>query len=140
MKDAKQKALLRDIEISNVRLPDIKLIKFDHVSDSDSNLSSFFAKCTSNQFKFLCINCSSSSYASIKSNIDIRSLSIAAASVIKEVFIRMYEFNAADLQQFVSAACNAERIIIHRCSVHCSNALDFGSKFKYNTNFLSFQH
>ena len=43
------------------------------------------------------------------------------------------------MQQFVKTSYNAERIIIQRCSVHCSPVLDFRSKLKYNTNFLSFQ-
>ena len=51
----------------------------------------------------------------------------------------MFEFSAAELQQFVRAFCNAERIVFHRCSVRCSSALDFGSKLKFNTNYLSFQ-
>ena len=139
MTDAKQKALLKDIESSNLKLPDIKRIKFDYVSDSDSNLSSFFANYTPNQLKFLCINYSASASTLIKSKIDIKSLSKAVSAVTKEVFIRLYEFSAADLQQFIRAACNVERIIIQRCSVHCSSALDFGAKLKYNTNFLSFQ-
>ena len=132
--------MFSDIETSSLRLPDIKRIRIDYVSDSDADLSSFLAKCTPNQLKFLCINSKSTAITPIKSKIDIRSLSMAAASVTKEVFIRMYEFNAADLQQFVSAACNAERIIIHRCLVHLCSGLNFGSKLKYNTNFLSFQY
>ena len=139
MKDAKQKALLKDIESSNLKLPDIKRIRFDYVSDSDSNLSRFLTNCTPNQLKFLCINESTVANTPINSKIDINSLSKAVTAVTKEVFIRLYEFSATDLQQFVRAACNAERIIIHRCSVHCSSALDFGAKLKYNTNFLSFQ-
>ena len=139
MKDAKQKALLDDIKTSNLKLPDIKRIRIDNVSDSDADLSYFLSNCTPNQFKFLCINHSTSADTLIKSKIDINSLSKAANAVTKEIFIRLYEFSAADLQQFFRAACNAKRIMIHRCSVHCSSALDFGPKLKYNTNFLSFQ-
>ena len=139
MTEAKQKALLKDIETSNLKLPDIKRIRIDYVSDSDSNLSRFFTNCTPNQLKFLCINYSTGPDIPIKSKIDINSLSKAVIGVTKEVYIRLYEFSAADLQQFVRAACNVERIIICRCSVHCSSALDFGATLKYNTNFLSFQ-
>ena len=139
MTDAKQKALLKDIETSNLKLPDIKRIRFDYVSDSDANLSRFLTNCTPNQFKFLCVNSSSTASTLIKSKIDINSLSKAVSAVTKEVYIRLYEFSEEDLQQFVRAACNVERIIIQRCSVHCSSALDFGAKLKYKTNFLSFQ-
>ena len=139
MTNANQKALLKDIEISNLRLPDIKGIRIDNLSDSDVDLSNFFAKCTPNQLMFLFINSKSTSFTPIKSKIEIDSLSKAVSSVTKEVYIRMYEFSAADLQQFVRAACNAERIIFQRCSVHCSPALDFGYELKYNINFLNFQ-
>ena len=139
MINVSQKALFKDIETSYLRLPDIKRIKIENVSDSIINLSGFLANCTPNQLKFLCINNSSGVETPIKSKININSLSKAATAVNKEVYIRMYEFSAADLQQFVRAACKAERIIIQRCSVHCSSALDFESKLKYNTNFLSFQ-
>ena len=140
MTDAKQKALLKDIETSNLKLPDIKRIIINNVSDSDANLSRFLSNCTPNQLKFLCINYLSTADTQIKSKIDINSLSKAVGAVTKEVYIRLYEFSAADLQQFIRAACNVERIIIQRCSVHCSSALDFGTKLKYNTNFLSFQY
>ena len=137
---AKQKALLSDIETSYLRLPDIKRIRIDYVSDSDIDLSSFLSNCTLNELKYLCINFTTTSYTPIKSKIGIKSLSKAVSLVTKEVYIRLYEFSTADLQQFVRAACNAERIIIHRCSMHCSSTIDFGSKLRYNTSFLSFQH
>ena len=136
---AKQKALLKGIETSNLKLPDIMRIKIDFVSDSNLNLSNFLSNCTSNQLEFLCINHFTTADTLIKSKINIDSLSKAVSAVKREVYIRMYEFSAADLQQFVRAACKAERIIIQRCSVRCSSALDFGSELKYNTNFLSFQ-
>ena len=139
MKDEKQKALLNDIKTSDLKLPDIKRINIYNVSDSHTNLSCFLSNCAPNQLKYLCINHSTFADTLIKSKIDINSLSKTVAAVTKEIFIRLYEFSAADLQQFVRAACSAERIIIHRCSVHCSSALDFGSELKYNTNFLSFQ-
>ena len=140
MTDAKQKALLNDIKTSDLKLPDIKRIKIDSVSDSDADLSCFLSNCTPNQLKYLCINDSTTAKTLINSKIDINSLSKAVAAVTKEIYIRLYEFSAADLQQFVRAACNTERIIIQRCSIHCSSALDFGPKLKYNTNFLSFQY
>ena len=120
-------------------MPDIKRIKIDYVSDSDADLSNFFANCTPNQLKFLCINYATFTDTLIDSKIDINSLSKAVSAVTKEFYIRLYEFSTADLRQLVRAACNSERIIIHRCSVHCTSALDFGSELKFNTNFLSFQ-
>ena len=139
MANTNHKALLKDIETSNLRLPEIKRIRIENISDSDTNLSSFFENCTPNQLKFLSINYTTTSIILIKSKICIKSLSKAVVAVTKEIYIRLYEFSAADLQQFVRAACNAERIVFQRCSVHCSPSLDFGSDLKYNTKFLSFQ-
>ena len=139
LNDENQKALLKDIETSNLRLPKIKRIRIDDVSDSDADLSNFLTNCTPNQLKFFCINYYSAAATPIKSKIGINSLLKAASAVTKEVYIRLYEFSAADLQLFFRAACNTERIVIQRCSVHCSSALDFGSKLNYNTNFLNFQ-
>ena len=131
--------MLKDIETSYLRLPDIKRIDIDNVLNSDADISIFLSKCTPNQLKFLNINVLAASETQIKSKIYIKSLSNAVAAVTKEVFIRLNQFSAADLQQFIRAAWNAERITFSRCSVHCSSAFDFGSKLKYNTNFLSFQ-
>ena len=139
MTNANQKALFRDIETSNLKLPNIKRIRIDNLSDSDADLSNFFSNCTPNQLKFLCINFATTVYTPIKSKIDIKSLSKAVGAVTKEVYIRMYEFSVKDLQQFVRAAHSAKRILLQRCSVHCSPTLDFGSKLKYNTNYLNFQ-
>ena len=139
MEDASQKTLLKGIETSYLRLPDIKRVRIDYVSDSDLNISNFLANCTPNQLKFLCINFTSTIITLINSKLDIKSFSKAVGAVTKEVYIRLYEFSEADLQQFIKAACNSERIVLQRCSVHCSSALDFGSNLKYNTNFLSFQ-
>ena len=139
MTNKKQKALFKDIVTSNLRLPDIKRIRIDNVSDSDTNLSNFLANCILNQLKFLCINNSTTVHTLIKSKLCINSLLKAVSVVTKEIYIRLYEFSEADLQQFFRTACNAERIVLQRCSVHCSPAFDFGSKLKYKTNFLSFQ-
>ena len=69
----------------------------------------------------------------------MNSLLKAVSEVTKEVFIRLFEFSATDLQQLIKAACGVERIIIHCCSIHCSAKLDFGADTKYKTKFLSLQ-
>ena len=83
------------------------------IPDSDADLSSFLENCTPNNLKFLSINSNETAVTPIKSKINIKSLSKAVAAVTKEVYIRMYEFSEADLQQFVRAACNVERIIMN---------------------------
>ena len=121
-----------------LRLPDIKRIQICNISDSDSDLVNSFLNWTPSHLKILYIYHYAPSGTPIKYKLDINSLSKAVAAVTKEVYISCFEFSAADLQQLIRAACNAERIVFYLCSVHCSSALDFGATIEYNTNFLGF--
>ena len=103
---------------SKLRLPDIKLIQICNISDPDTDLVDSFLNWTPNHLKILYIQ--HSFFDSIKYKLDINSLSKAVAAVTKEVFISCFEFSAADLQQLIRAACNAERIVLSfvQCIVH----------------------
>ena len=120
------------------RLPDIKSIKIYNFSDSESDLVDSFLNWTPNHLKDFYIHYIFTPGSPIKYKLDINSLSKAVAAVTEQVYIRYFEFSAADLQQLIRAACNAEQIIICWCSVHCSAALDFGAAIEYKTNYLSF--
>ena len=120
-------------------MPDIKRIRIDQVSDSDSDLNNFFDNWCPTNFKLLWINYGYISLTPIKANFYTSSLFKAVGSATKEVYIQFFEFRVEDLQQFVKAACNAERIIFCGCSIHCSAALDFGTNLIYKTKYLSFQ-
>ena len=123
---------------SKLRLPDIKRIEIFCYSDSDKDLVNSFLNWTPDHLKILCIHHSAPEGSPIKHKLGINSLSKTVAAVTREVFISCFEFSAADLQQFIRAACNAERIVFYLWSVHCSSALDFGAKIEYNTSYLGF--
>ena len=123
-----------------LRLPDIKRIQIYYLSDSDTDLVDSFFNSTPSHLKNFNIQHNAPGGTPIKYRFDINSLSKAVAAVTKEVFISCFEFSAADLQQLIRAACNAERIVFHWCSVHCSSALDFGATIEYKTNYLSFDY
>ena len=117
----------------------MKRIKIDKVSEEEKGLDNFLAFSSSIRLKMFWINYASISDKPIKAKFYINSLSKAVSSVTKEVFIRLFEFSERDLEQFIKAACNAERVVLHLCSIHCSKVLDFGEKMKYKTKFLNFQ-
>ena len=125
---------------SKFRLPDIKRIKINNISDSDTDLVDSFLSLTPDRLKILYIQHSITLGTPINYKLDINSLSKAVAAVTKEIYISCIEFSVADLQQLIRAACNAEQIVIYLCSVHCSSALDFGATIKYKTNFLGFDY
>ena len=123
---------------SRLRLPDLKGIRVDNISDS--NPSSFFSKCTPARLKLLWVNYSANSTTGIKSKFYVDAFSKAARRATKEVYFYCIDFRSEDLQAVVRAACNAERIVFHFCSIHCSSGLDFGADLNYITKFLSFQY
>ena len=123
---------------SKLKLPDIKWIAAYCYLDSDTDLVDSLLNWTPNHLKDLYIDHSFTIGTPIKHKLDIYSLSEAVAAVTREVYICRFEFSAADLQQLIKAACNAERIVFHYCSVHCLSELDFGATIKYNTKYLSF--
>ena len=125
---------------SNIRLPSIKRIQIYDILDSNENLVDSFFNWIPNNLKFLFIHHSAPGGIPIKYKLDINSFWKAVAAVLREVFINCFEFSAADLQQFIKASWNVERIVFYFCSVHCSSTLDFETTIKYNTNFLGFDY
>ena len=123
---------------SKLRLPDIKRIQIYYLSDSDKDLVNFFLNSIPSHLKILYIQHWASNGIPINYKLDINSFSNAVAAVTRVVYISCFEFSAADLQQLIRAACNAERIVLYLCSVHCSSALDFGATIEYKTNYLGF--
>ena len=123
---------------SKLRLPDIKRIQIFCYSDSERDLVNSFLNWTPNHLKILYIQNYALNGIPIKYKLNINSLSKAVAAVTREVFISFFGFSAADLQQLIRAAWNAERIVFDFCSVHCSSELDFGATIKYKTNYLGF--
>ena len=124
---------------SRLRLPDLNGIRVDYISDTDAYLANFFSKCTPARLKLLWVNYFANRTTGIKSKFYIDAFSRVARRATKEVYYNCIDFSAKDLQTVVRAACNAERIVFHFCSIHCSSGLDFGANLNYKTKFLSFQ-
>ena len=124
---------------SKLRLPDLKGIMVDKISDADADLASFFNVCTPARLKLLWVNYFVNSYTGIKSKFYVDALSGTAARTTKEVYFKCIDFSAEDLQTVVRAAHNAERIVLDFCCIHCSSGLDFGADLNYKTKFLSYQ-
>ena len=130
---------MKDCVTSKLRLPNLNGIKIDNISDADADLASFLSECIPAELKWLAVNYSSNSDYATKSKFYIDAFSKAVRRTTKQVFFRCIDFSAEDLQTFVKAAHNAERIVFQFCWIHCSSGLDFGSDLNYKTKFLSFQ-
>ena len=130
---------MRDCIASKIRLPELKGIQINHISDADADLASFLSDCTPARLKLLAVNYLVKCFTGIKSSFYINAFSRTAARTTKEVFFYCIDFSAKDLQTVVRAACNAERIMFFFCWIHCSSGLDFGANLSYNTKFFSFQ-
>ena len=130
---------MRDCVASRLRLPDLKGIRVDNISNKDIDLASFLSECTPARLELFLVNYDIIDSTWIKSKFYTDAFSRAAASTTKEVFFSYIDFSAEDLQTLVKAACNVERIVFRWCCVHCSSGLDFGADLSYNTKFISFQ-
>ena len=130
---------MKDCVTSKLRLPDLKRIQIDHISDADADLACFLRDCTPAKLKLLWVNYNINSITGIKSKFYVDAFSEAAARTTKEVYFTCIDFRSEDLQNVVRAARNAERIVFNLCCIHCSSDLDFGADLSYNTKFLSFQ-
>ena len=125
---------------SKLRLPDLKGIGIDNISDADADLASFLGDCIPLQLLLFSINWNANSYIGIKSEFYIDLLLKAVSKVTKEVYLRCFDFSAKDLEQIIKAAHNSERLVFRSCCIHCSQDLDFASTCNYNTKFLSFEY
>ena len=140
LKDAKQKSLMRDCVASRLRMPDLKGIRIDKITDSNADLASFLSNCTPARLRLFVINWSINNFTAIKSNFYVGAFSSTARRTTKEVYFFCIDFSSKDLQTVIKAAHNSERIVFNMCWIHCSSDLDFGTDLRYNTKLLSFQH
>ena len=131
--------MIRDCVTSKLRLPDLKGIRIERISDSDTDLARFLSDCIPTSLYLLAVNCWAKNYIKIKSKFYIDSFSEAARRTTKEVYFQCIDFSAEDLQTVVRAAHNAERIVFRQCCINSSSRFDFGADLSYNTKFLSFQ-
>ena len=138
MNDAKQKSLLTDLGSSKLRLPNIRKIRIDYISDGDKELNSFLQNWVPSKIDLLWVNYPSNTPTGIKMGFYIDSISKAIKSVSKEIYLECFEIKEAELEQIIKSSSNWERLIIRFSDIHCSEKLDFGVSDKYKTKFLSF--
>ena len=138
MNDAKNKSLLTDLGSSKLRLPNIRRIQIDRISDGNKELNSFFQNWVPSKIELLSVNYPKNTPTGIKMDFYIDSISKAIKSASKEIFLNCFEIKEAELEQIIKSASNWERLILCYCDIHCSKKLDFGVSAKYKIKFLGF--
>ena len=131
--------MFEEIVTSKLKLPKIKRIKIDNISDDDKDLLNFFEYWIPFQLDLLWINYTKINTTGIKANYYINSLCKAITTVTKEIVLDCFEFTEQELEQVLKASFNCERVLIIFSDIHCSKSLDFKISQKYKTKYLSFQ-
>ena len=124
---------------AKLRLPNLRAVQIEDISDKDTNLVSFLDDCTPAQLELLRFNYPPYSPKATEAKFYMRSLPNIVNATTEEVYLYRLEFSEVELEQIVRASCNAETLLFEECNIHCSTALDFGSFLKYKTKALSFQ-
>ena len=135
---AKHKSLLTDLGSSKLRLPNIRKIQIDQISDANKELNSFFQNWFPSKLDLLWVNYNWNTCTGIKMDFYIDSISKAIKSVQKEIYLDCFEIREPELEQIIKSSFNWERLIFRFSDIHCSKKLDFGVSSKYKIKFLSF--
>ena len=138
MKDAKHKYLLTDLVSSKLKLPNIRKIKIDYISDANKELNSFFQNWVPSKIDLLLLNFSHNTTTGIKMGFYIDSIWNAMKSVSKEIYLTCFEIQEPEIEQIIKSASNWERLIFRVSDIHCSKKFDFSGYEKYKIKFLSF--
>ena len=138
MYDAKQKSLFTDLGSSKLRLPNIRRIQIDKISDGNKELNSFFQNWVPSKLDLLLLNYCQNTSTGIKMDFYIDSISKAIKSVQKEIYLYCFEIKESELEQIIKSSFNWERLILRYSDIHCSKKLDFSGSAKYKIKFLSF--
>ena len=138
MNDAKQKSLLTDLGSSKLRLPNIRRIQIDFISDANKELNSFFQNWVPSKIDLLWVNYLWNTRTGIKMDFYIDSISKAIKSVQKEIYLTWFEIKEPELEQIIKSASNWERLVLRYSDIHCLKKLDFSASSKYKIKFLSF--
>ena len=138
MDEAVYKSLLKVLGSSKLRLPNIRNIKIDCISDGNKELNLFFKNWVPSKLYLLSVNYNRNTYTGIKMNFYIDSISKATKSVSKEIYLTCFEIKEHELEQIIKSASNWERLIFQFSDIHCSKKLDFSVSTKYKIKFLSF--
>ena len=138
MRNAKQKSLLTDLCSSKLRLPNIRKIQIDFISDGNKELNSFFQNWVPFKLDLLWINYGRNTSTGIKMDFYIDSFSKRMKSVSKGIYLNSFEIKEPELEKIIKSSSNWERLILRFCDIHCSNKLDFSGSAKCKIKFLSF--
>ena len=138
MSDSKQKAFFKKLESAKFRIPNIRRIRIDNITDDDTDLNSFLSNWVPDRFELFWLNNNHMNETSVKADFYMNTLCKTLKWVSKEVFIQCLKLTTSDLEQVFKASSNSERLVIRFCDVSCSTALDFVTTDKYNIKILSF--
>ena len=138
MNNAKLKSLLTDIWSSKLRIPNIRKITIDFISDGNKELNSFFQNWVPSKIDLLSVNYCYNTHTGIKMGFYIDSISKAMKLVQKEIYLGCFEIKETELEQIIKSASNWERLILYFSDILCSKKLDFGVYDKCKIKFLSF--
>ena len=138
MKNAKHKSLLTDFGSSKLRLPNIRKIRIDNISDGNKELNSFFQNWVPSKLDLFSFNYYSYTRTGIKMDFYIDPISKAMKSVSKEIYLTCFEIKETELEQIIKSSSDWERVILYFSDVHCSKKLDFSVSSKYKVKFFSF--
>ena len=138
MNVAKHKSLLTDLGSSKLKLPNIRKIQIDNISDGNKELNSFFQNWVPSKIDLLSVNYYWYTSTGIKMDFFIDSISKAIKSVSKEIYLSCFVMKEVELEQIIKSSSNWERLIIRYSDIHCSKKLDFSVSDKYKIKFLSF--
>ena len=140
MYNTKQKSLLTDLGSSKLRLPNIRKIQIDYISDGNKELNSFLQNWVPSKIDLLSVNYNRNTDTGIKMDFYIDSISKAIKSVSKEIYIQCFEIKEAELEQIIKSSSNWERLILRFSDIYCSKKLDFSVSDKYKIKFLGFAY
>ena len=140
MNDAKYKSLVRDLGSSKFRIPNVRKIQIESVSDGNKELKSFFRNWVPSKLGFLSFNNYYNIHTGIKMSFYIDSISKAITSVSEEIYLFRFEIKESELEQIIKCASNWEKLILCNSDIHCSKKLDFSVSAKCKIKLLSFPY
>ena len=140
MNNAKHKSFIKELNSSKLRLPDIRKIQIDIISDGDKELNLFFRNWIPSKLDLLWVNYDPNILTGIKMDFYIDSISKAIRSVSKEIYLQCFEIKEPELEQIIKSASDWERLILCVSDIHWSRKLDFSGSGKYKIKFLGFAH
>ncbi|CAI2363583.1 unnamed protein product [Moneuplotes crassus] len=132
--------------LSKLRLPKIRRICLDSLSDEDERLNMFLKYCIPDGFPFLCLIFGSyfGDTPPIKAKYYLDGLKSALSRAQKEIYLRFLEIGMETLQEIIKSSWNCKKVMIHYCRVSIEAPMNLeiqsqkGEPLEYQTEYLSF--